>query len=108
MVAVAGATGTGSGFGCGLRKCHPARAAMTTAAPVAIGIHGGFVAAAGKPLATWALGAGGGTERTLGGAITFTGAGGATGAISGAGSATAAGGAGGAAVSTSARMPLAW
>src|ERR1700691_3331888 len=108
IVAVVGATGTGLDFGCGLRKCHPARAAMTTAAPAAIGIHGGFVAATGELVAICALCAGGGTARALGGATAFTGAGGAVGATSGAGRATAAGGAGGAEFSTSARMPLAW
>src|ERR1700685_2578333 len=39
-VALATTTGAGAGFGFGLRKCHPAKIAMRTAAPAAIGIKG--------------------------------------------------------------------
>src|ERR1700693_1432694 len=39
-VAVAATTGAGAGCGFGLRKCHPAKTAMSTAAPAAIGIQG--------------------------------------------------------------------
>src|ERR1700722_11200448 len=39
-VALATTTGAGAGFGLGLRKCHPAKIAMRTAAPAAIGIKG--------------------------------------------------------------------
>src|ERR1700689_1273906 len=39
-VALASTTGAGTGFGFGLRKYHPAKTAMRTAAPTAIGIKG--------------------------------------------------------------------
>src|ERR1700734_1923611 len=42
-VAPATITGAGAGFGFGLRKCHPAKIAMRTAAPAAIGIKGNLL-----------------------------------------------------------------